>query len=99
MLLGQQVIALDKSSLIEVISAATWPNKFVGATDNKGLAPTYLSLSYTCSYWKNAYYTHKCSFTRPYLPGLHILESLLAIDRPGIIQISLAWSSALTLDI
>ena len=27
-------------------------------------------------------------------PGLHILESLLAIDRPGIIQISLAWSSA-----
>ena len=67
--------------------------------DNKGLASTYLSLSYTCSYWKNAYYTHKCSFTRPYLPGLHILESLLAIDRPVTIQISLAWSSALTLDI
>ena len=44
MLLGQQVIALDKSSLIEVISAATWPNKFVGATDNKGLA-TYISLT------------------------------------------------------
>ena len=67
--------------------------------DNKGLAPTYLSLWYTFSYWRNAYYTHKCSFTRPYLPGLHILESLLAIDRPVTIQISLAWSSALTLDI
>ena len=79
---------LTKVAWLKSFQPLHGPTSLSELPDNKGLAPTYLSLSYTCSYWKNAYYTHKCSFTRPYLPGLHILESLLAIDRPGIIQIA-----------
>ena len=79
---------LTKVAWLKSFQPLHGPTSLSELPDNKGLASTYLSLSYTCSYWKNAYYTHKCSFTRPYLPGLHILESLLAIDRPGIIQIA-----------
>ena len=90
---------LTKVAWLKSFQPLHGPTSLSELPDNKGLAPTYLSLWYTFSYWRNAYYTHKCSFTRPYLPGLHILESLLAIDRPVTIQISLAWSSVLTLDI
>ena len=88
---------LTKVAWLKSFQPLHGPTSLSELPDNKGLASTYLSLWYTCTYWRNAYYTHKCSFTRPYLPGLHILESLLAIDRPVIIQISLAWSSVLTL--
>ena len=84
---------LTKVAWLKSFQPLHGPTSLSELPDNKGLASTYLSLWYTCTYWRNAYYTHKCSFTRPYLPGLHILESLLAIDRPGIIQISLACTA------